>query len=138
MKKSKLLIILITLVLCFASCTGGDDTSDIWSDATYTADTNLGKGETSITLDVTAQDKTVSFKIDTNKEFLGDALLELELISGEKGPYGLYVKEVNGMLADYDINKSYWSLSQNGEYMQTGVDNTKISDGGHYEFIYMK
>lgn len=138
MRKFNVIIFFITVILSFVSCTGGDDVSDIWSSAKYTADTSLGNGGTSITLDVTAQEKTVSLNINTDKEILGDALLELKLISGEKGPYGLYVKEVNGMIADYDINKSYWSLSENGEYMQTGVDSTKISDGGHYEFTYMK
>ena len=69
---------------------------------------------------------------------LGDALIEHNLISGENGPYGLYVKVVNGITADYDINQSYWSLSKDGEYLQTGVDVTEISDGEHYELTYTK
>ena len=50
----------------------------------------------------------------------------------------LDVKVVNGIMADYDVNKSYWSFSKNDEYMQTGVDKTDLTDGEHYELIYTK
>ena len=48
-------------------------------------------------------------------------------------PYGLYVKFVNGIEADYDNDQTYWALYKSGEYMLTGVDTTVISDGEHYE-----
>ena len=64
--------------------------------------------------------------------------MEHNIISGENGAYGLYVKTVNGILADYNITKSYWSINKDGEYMLTGVDSTKIEDGDVYEFVYTK
>jgi hypothetical protein len=76
--------------------------------------------------------------IKTDKDNLEEALLEHRLISGEKGPYGMYVKFVNGMEADYDKNQTYWSLTKNSEYMMTGVTDTKIEDGEKYEFTYTK
>ena len=79
-----------------------------------------------------------SFVISTDKKMVGDALLEEGLIEGEDGAYGLYVKKVNGILADYDIDKSYWALYKNGEYCMSGVDTTKIADGEHYELVYTK
>lgn len=80
----------------------------------------------------------MTFTISTDSETLGKALLELGLISGEKGPYGLYVKSANGIVADYDTDKSYWAFNKDGAYMSTGVDKTKIKNGERYEIVYTK
>ena len=64
--------------------------------------------------------------------------MEHKLISGEKGPYGIYVKMVNGMYADYDIDQSYWALTKDGESLQTAVDGTVIADGDHFEIVHIK
>ena len=72
------------------------------------------------------------------KETVGEALEEHGLVSGEEGPYGLYIKKVNGITADYDIDQSYWSFNKNGEYMMTGADKTEIENGAHYELVYTK
>ena len=117
---------------------GGDDNLGLWANATYTSDTELGTGAKTIEVEVKVEDKSVTFTIHTDKEILGDALLEHGLIAGDVGMYGLYVKTVNGMLADYDVNKSYWSFYKGGEMMMTGVDGESISGGEHYEIIYAK
>ena len=87
---------------------------------------------------VKAEEKVVTFKINTDKKTVGDALSEHKLISGEKSAYGLYVKFVNGIEADYNKTKSFWAFSKNGESMMTGVDGEEITDGSHYEFVYTK
>ena len=56
------------------------------------------------------------------------------LISGEEGEYGLYVKTVNGVTADFDADGVYWAFYINDEYAQTSVDMTKIEDGASYSF----
>lgn len=154
MKKisSVLIALLIAVLLCFTSCADNTkespdtDTSTtaaadgtaidgIWASATYTEDKSFGEGEKTITVKVTAEERSVTFTIKTDKEILGDALLEHGIVEGENGPYGLYVKKVNGMTADYDIDSSYWSFNINGEAAATGVDGEKISDGASYELI---
>lgn len=110
----------------------------LWANAVYTADTELGEGEKAVTVEVSAEDTTVTFTIHTDAETLGDALIAHGLISGEESEYGLYVKEVNGIKADYDTDKAYWASYKDGEYLQTGVDTTKISDGDKYELVYTK
>ena len=70
--------------------------------------------------------------IKTKKWTVGAALLDKGIISGEDGQYGLYVKEVNGITADYDKDKTYWAFYINGEYAMTGVDKTDITDGATY------
>ena len=110
----------------------------IWADATYTEDKTFGEGAKTVKVEVKAEDASVTFTIHTDAETLGDALLAHELVEGEAGAYGLYIKKVNGMLADYDVDQTYWLLTKNGEYVMTGADTTVIADGEHYELTRTK
>lgn len=110
----------------------------VWANATYKEDTELGEGAVTVKLEVKAEDKSVTFTVHTDKTTLGDALLEHSLIAGDEGEYGLYVKAVNGMTADFDVDQSYWALYKDGEMMNTGVDGATIADGEHYELVYTK
>ena len=103
------------------------------------APTVKGEGATIFYFNVVDKDgNETKFEIHTDKTVVGEALLELGLIEGEAGPYGLYVKVVNGITADYDVDQSYWGFSKGGEYMMTGVDATDIADGEVYELTYTK
>lgn len=73
-----------------------------------------------------------AFIIATEKTIVGEALLENGLIAGEDGPYGLYVKTVNGITLDYDTDGMYWSFYVNGEYALKGVDQTEIDPAATY------
>lgn len=126
------------LCLCLCACGNAAEEKDIWADAVYTEDTELGSGSKTVAVKVEAEERSVTFTISTDKETLGEALMEHDLVSGEEGAYGLYIKAVNGMTADYDKDQSYWSLCKNGEPMQTGADGIKIADGEQYELVYMK
>ena len=127
----------LILCLCVASCNKTTlQTDNLWQNATYTEDTELGSGEKTLYVDVVAEDKIVKFTIKTDKETVGDALFEHKLISGENGAYGIYVKTVNGIYADYEKTKSYWAFNKGGEYMQNGVDSEKFEDNAQYELVY--
>ena len=133
-------ILSVVFILCLASCEEKKDvtTTGLWENATYLEDTEFGDGAKTVLVEVKADDRSVTFTIKTDKETLGDALLEHQLIAGEESEYGLYIKTVNGITADYDVDQSYWGFYKNGEYMMTGVDGTEISDGEHYELVYTK
>lgn len=73
-----------------------------------------------------------SFTIHTDAEYLGEALLAEELVDGETSEYGLFVTKVNGETADED-NQEWWCFTKNGEMVNTGVDQTPILDGDHFE-----
>ena len=95
----------------------------------------LGDGSVKFTfIVVDADGNETDFVINTDKETVGDALLEQNLIEGEEGDYGLYVKTVNGITADYDTDHTYWAFYVNGEYASTGVDSTPVNEGDTYEF----
>ena len=131
------LSLVLVLMLCLASC-NTIDAEGLWEEATYRKDMTFGKGETTVQLEVKVEDQSVTFTVKTDKDTLGEALLEHGLIEGDQSAYGLYVKKVNGIRADYDLDGAYWGLYKNGEMCMTGVDSMEIADGEHYEFVYSK
>ena len=99
------------------------------------APTVLGTGNTVFTFTVVdGEGEETVYEIHTDKTIVGEALLELGLIEGEDGPYGLYVKTVGGIRADYDKDGTYWAFYQNNKYAPTGVDLTTITPGMTYSF----
>lgn len=98
-------------------------------------DDSLGKGDKTITVEVTGEDGTMkSFTVNTDKENVGEALLEVELIAGEETSYGLYVLTVNGETHKYEEDGKYWAFYIDGEYAMTGVSYTEVKDGSAYAF----
>ena len=137
MKKTLSLVLAVLMLICIVSCNTVEKIG-AWENATYRKDMEFGKGETTVQVEVKAEEQSVTFTINTDKKTLGEALIEHELISGEESQYGLYVKFVNGIEADYDKDQTYWAFYKNGEYMMSGVDTTEISDGEHYELVKEK
>ena len=95
-------------------------------------------GSKQITLEVVHADgSSKSFDISTDSENLRGALEQVNgLIAGEESTYGLMVYTVDGETADWNRDQSWWCLTKSGEWMDTGVDDTLIADGEHYEFTY--
>ena len=102
------------------------------------ADSNvtvLGEGKTQFSFTVVDKDgNATEFEIHTDKEMVGEALLDLNLIAGDEGEYGLYVKQVNGITADYDVDQTYWAFYVNDAYATAGVDATAVEAGAKYAF----
>lgn len=111
---------------------------DLWANALYTEDTELGEGDTVIAVEIATGEKSVTLTVHTNEENLGAALTSNSLVEGDQSEYGLYIKTVNGIRADYDLDGAYWAISKDGELTPTGADTTAISDGEHYELTYTK
>ncbi len=138
-RMSRLTLLLLALAMAFSLVACADvEKTGAWESATYTSDKEFGKGAKTVTVLVSAEEQTLTFTIHTDKETLGDALLEHGLIEGEEGPFGIYIKRVNGILADYDVDQTYWSLTKGGELMMVGVDATTIADGEQYELTKAK
>ena len=97
----------------------------------------LGEGSVTLTVKVVDANAVEStFTVKTDADNLADALLDAKLVDGEDGAYGLYIKYVNGIRADYDLDKAYWSLQKNGEMMMSGASDTPVADGEQYELVY--
>ncbi len=95
------------------------------------------EGAKHITVEVVHKDGGAkTFTYHTDAEYLGQVLVDAGLISGDSSEFGLYVTTVDGETADYDADQSWWALSVNGEFAQTGVDATPVRDGDAYTWTY--
>lgn len=132
--------IALTAVGCDDKNDGGANTAQTTTVATTsgtTADpsTIRGEGNTEFIFKVvTASGEEKTFTVRTDKEKVGEALVDAGLIAGEDGPYGLYVKTVDGETVDYETHGKYWAFYVDGAYAPTGVDVTKIEAGREYSF----
>lgn len=127
-------VFIAVTVLSFSGC-ADEKTPDkpIETSAVVSEDVQkVGKGAKSFTLNVEADGKTTTFYVHTDNATVGGALLDLGLISGENSEYGLYVKTVNGIEADYDKDGTYWAFYINDTYALVGVDSAQISDTETY------
>ena len=150
MKKLLALLLALVLTLALAACGQKEEnkTDDQTNDPAITDQDNaadekvtlpvadgavIGQGAVAFTVEVRGADgKTVTFTVNTDKETVGEALLELGIVAGDDTEYGLYVKTVNGVTLDYDTDGAYWAFYINGEYASTGVDATNIEAGATY------
>ena len=144
------LVLVIIMMISLSSCdlfaqttttftpTEENPVPEFWKSAIYTEDTELGQGNKTFMFKVDAEGYAITFTIHTNEETVGAALISLGLITGDNGQYGLYVKTVNGMLADWDIDQTYWAFYENGEYAMSGVDTTTITNGYTYTLVRTK
>ena len=136
-----LIVLIAAMALTTVGCKGKNTnlSSKPTTSQSQIAVKELGEGKNQFNFEVTDKDgKTEKFLISTNKTNVGDALLELELIEGDESDYGLYVKKVNGIVADYDVDKTYWAFYINGEMAPTGVDSTEIEADTTYAFVVSK
>ena len=115
-----------------------ENANSLWTNAKYTEDSEIGEGAVTLKVKVVVDNKEITLTVHTDKENLGAALLEYELVSGDESEYGLYIKSVNGIEADYDKDQAWWAISKDGEMLMTGADSTPIADGENYELTYTK
>jgi len=117
-----LVVLIAAMVLSLAACGGKDETV-------------ANAGTKSFTFTVVDPDgNSESFELTSDAATVGKALMEMGLVEGEDGPYGLYVKTVNGITLDYETHGMYWAFYVSGEYGMSGCELTDLTDGGDYAF----
>ena len=138
---SELLCMMLIMAMAFTTvgCNtdkAADNQPQAEAQASVETESNvLGEGQTKFAFVVVDKDgNETNFEIHTDKATVGEALLELELIAGETSEYGLYVKTVNGITADYDVDQTYWAFYVNDAYATAGVDATAVEAGAKYAF----
>lgn len=132
------ILLVLSVVLCFAGCSSKIAKTGLWENATYVEDTTLGDGATPITVIISAEEKEVKFTINTDEVSVAAALLEHSLVSGDSGDFGLYIKTANGITADYAVDQSYWAFYIDGEYATRSAELTPITENAVYKFEYTK
>ena len=128
------MMFIAVMALGMTGCGNKKDSAE-FETTVYKDGTVLGEGSKVFAFTVVdAEGAETNLEVHTDKETVGDALLEHNVIAGEDGSYGLYVKSVNGLMVDYDKDGKYWAFYINGEYGMTGVDVTTITEGDSYAF----
>jgi len=122
-KRKNRIAAVLTALLLLSLCACGKQAAPQTSDTPRTFTLTVVDG----------QGTETEFEITSAAATVGDALLEQGLIAGEDGPYGLYVKTVNGLTVDYDTDGRYWAFYIGDDYASTGIEKTEIEDGGSYK-----
>ena len=137
MKKILSLILCLVMVLTLAACGTAETETDEFTPVSDGE--TIGEGAKTFPLTITdGEGNVVNVTVKTDEETVGGALLALGLIAGDESEYGLYVKSVNGITAEYETDGTYWAFYINGEYAMTGVDQTPIAEGETYQLTVEK
>ena len=135
-------VLIAAVALTFTGCIDnlpGGETTTAPTETPAGEYTVKGEGNTVFYFHVVdGEGKETKFEIHTDKTTVGAALIELGLIEGDEGDYGLYVKKVNGITADYDVDGTYWALYEGDNYAMQGVELTEIQPGATYAFKVSK
>lgn len=126
MKNKKIIISLAAILVAIVA---------IFSVILISAKPETEQGDKNITVTVVFADKSEKeFKINTNAEYLGDALLEEKIVTEDeyKNGNGMYTV-IAGERADYTLDKSWWCLNIDGEMATVGINEQPIADGDSFE-----
>ncbi len=97
------------------------------------------EGSKAITIEVVnkAQESKI-YELKTDAEFLRQVMDEADGLTydGIESEYGMMVSTVNGEVADYNVDMSYWGFYVNGEYCNYGIDTQPVYDGDAFQIVY--
>ena len=130
----KLLAIILTMLLLTATGCGSVGGNPADEEPVVSDGETIGEGGKTFAAQVVNLDGTViAFTVKTDNTIVGEALQELGVLKGEEGPYGLYIKMVNGKALDYEKDGAYWAFYVDGAYAVKGVDETQIVETSVYK-----
>lgn len=106
----------------------------IWSYDKNQVDTQ--DGEKTVTLEVESlrDEYFDTQEIETDEEFLGELLRELDYCEWTESEYGIYVTGFWDMREDTG-NQYWWCLEIDGENSTKGADEVPLEDGETYSFV---
>ena len=73
----------------------------------------------------------------TDKEFLGEFLIDKKLVEFQESQYGRYITAVKGMKSN-DAEQYWWSIEVNGEPATLGMDQLVLEEGKTYSLTLRK
>ena len=127
MKNKKLVVSVVALVVAAVLMLG------LW----FVTRQQAVEGAKAISVTVVHKDGTQKdFHYHTDKEYLGEVLLDEVLVEGEVSTYGLMISTADGETADWNVDQSYWAIFIGEEYATTGADGIVLTDGGIYSLVY--
>lgn len=102
----------------------------------FTTRPDTTQGAKTVVVQVVHKDGTAKdFELHTDFEYLGEALIEGEVVVENQGDYGLYILTADGETVN-EADQEWWNIAKDGESLMVGVDSQPIVDGEHYELIF--
>lgn len=131
-------VLIAAMALNFTGCSSAPaPTTPPTETASASEQTEAYKHTFTLTV-VDLEGKETDLVVMTNREYVGEALLEEGIITGDMGDYGMYINTVNDITADWDKDQTYWAFYVDGEYALTGVDTTPIEENTGYSLVLTK
>lgn len=93
----------------------------------------MGEGTKIISVTIETPEKVITLSVHTDMSTLGAALYEYRLINDIS-----FFDELNGIEASWEKDNAYWAVYNGDEYLNVGVNETNISGGEHFRFVYTK
>jgi len=97
------------------------------------------EGSKAITIEVVDSKKeSKMYELKTDAMYLEQAMNEAEglEVEGYDSEYGFTVTTVNGEVADFNVDSSYWSFYVNDAYCNYGVSEQPVEDGDAFKIVY--
>lgn len=141
------LVLALSCVLCIVGCEMNENETTaetvaegetvaaegIWENATYRANTTVGDGAKSVSFTVEADGKIITITLKTDKDTLGEAMFEHDLINDAS-----FFNVLNGMEASWEKDQAYWAFYEGDTMMPYGVNDQEINGGESFRFVYTK
>lgn len=134
--KTKRIVALIAIMLIIVSvccgCGNAETSSGVSSDANVSEQAQLNK----ITVTIKFKDgEAKKLDFETDKKYLADVLLAEQLITEEEYESGFYTY-IDGVRADYNEDKAWWCINENGESAMVGINELEVDNGDEFEIVY--
>ena len=114
-----------------------DETQEETQKETEEVTTEPAAATVSLTITVVHKDGSEKgFEVETDALYLGEAVVSEGIAEGEMGPYGLMISAVDGEVADWNVDQSYWAIFIGEEYATTGADQIPIYGGDVFKLVY--
>jgi len=99
--------------------------------------TTTGSKNVTVTVVDDKGEETI-YEHKTDAEYLRQVFEEIEglTVEGPEEEYGMYVKEVNGVYADYEETGTYWGFYVNDEYCNYSIEQQPVNDGDAFTIKY--
>lgn len=141
------LVLALSCVLCIVGCEMNENETTaetvaegetvaaegLWENATYRANTTVGDGAKSVSFTVEADGKIITITLKTDKDTLGEAMFEQDLINDAS-----FFNILNGIEASWEKDQAYWAFCGDDTMMPYGVNDQEINGGESFRFVYTK
>ena len=141
------LVLALSCVLCIVGCEMNENETTaetvaegetvaaegLWENATYRANTTVGDGAKSVSFTVEADGKIITITLKTDKDTLGEAMFEHDLINDAS-----FFNILNGIEASWEKDQAYWAFYEGDTMMPYGANDQEINGGESFRFVYTK